>query len=50
MNRFIFEDGSGNLYDEQSTSIAVLSIEVDKEQYPLANINGFGEYTDLKPP
>lgn len=50
MDQFIFEDGNGNLCNEQGKSAAVISMEIGNEQYPLANINNFGEYTYLKPP
>lgn len=50
MDQFIFEDGCGNLCDEQGASVAVIDMEVDKDEYPLANITNFGEYMDLKPP
>ncbi|KAK4517023.1 uncharacterized protein ATC70_000351 [Mucor velutinosus] len=50
MDQFIFEDGNGNLCNEQGESVAVISTEIDNEQYPLANITNFGEYTYLKPP
>lgn len=50
MSQFVYEDGSGNLCDEQGTSVAIIDMEVDNDQYPLANITNFGEYTDLKPP
>jgi hypothetical protein len=50
MVQFIFENGCGNLCDEQGASVAVIDMEVDKDEYPLANITNFGEYMDLKPP
>lgn len=50
MDRFIFEDGNRNLCNEQGESVAVISRKIDNEQYPLANITNFGEYTYLKPP
>ncbi|KAG1449948.1 hypothetical protein G6F56_008491 [Rhizopus delemar] len=50
MDQFIFEDGYGNFCDEQSASVAVIDMEVDRNEYPLANITNFGEYMDLKPP
>ena len=50
MSQFVYEDGSGNLYNEQGTSVSIIDMEVDEDQYPLANITNFGEYTDLKPP
>ncbi|KAI9249612.1 hypothetical protein EDC94DRAFT_663947 [Helicostylum pulchrum] len=50
MCQFVYEDGSGNLCDEQGTSVAIIDMEVDEDQYLLANITNFGEYTDLKPP
>ncbi|KAI8639334.1 hypothetical protein BD408DRAFT_324453, partial [Parasitella parasitica] len=50
MDQFIFEDGKGNLYDEQGESVAVLAMEVDDEQYPLDNITNFSDYMNLKPP
>lgn len=50
MDQFIFEDGSGNLCNEQGDSVAVLAMDVDNEQYPLNGITNFREYLDLKPP
>lgn len=50
MDQFIFEDECGNLCDERGASVAVIDMEVDKDEYPLANITNFGEYMDLKPP
>ncbi|KAI9247286.1 hypothetical protein EDC94DRAFT_529085 [Helicostylum pulchrum] len=50
MDQFFFEDGCGNLCDEQGASVAAIDMEVDKDEYPLANITNFGEYMDLKPP
>lgn len=49
MDQFIYEDGSGNLYDKGGTSIAVIDMEVDNEQYPLNNITNFKQYMELKP-
>ncbi|KAG2191091.1 hypothetical protein INT47_010407, partial [Mucor saturninus] len=50
MDQLIFEDGSGNLCNEQGDSVAVLAMDVDNEQYPLNGITNFREYLDLKPP
>ena len=50
MSQFVYEDGSGNLCDKQGTSVDIIDMEVDEDQYPLAIITNFGEYTDLKPP
>lgn len=33
MDQSIYEDGSGNLYNEQGSLIAVLEMKVDNEQY-----------------
>lgn len=50
MDQFIFEDGSGNLCNEQGGSVAALAMDVDNKQYLLNGITNFREYLDLKPP
>jgi transposase len=50
MNRVLFEDGKGNLTDEDGVEVSVVDMEVDEIEYPLEDITNYDSYLDLKPP
>ncbi|KAI8636071.1 hypothetical protein BD408DRAFT_331019, partial [Parasitella parasitica] len=50
MDLFIYEDGKGNLNNEEGEKVAVLEMEVDELEYPLEDVTNYNMYLDLKPP
>ncbi|KAI8635876.1 hypothetical protein BD408DRAFT_438457 [Parasitella parasitica] len=50
MDQFIYEDGKGNLNNEEGEKVAVLEKEVDELEYPLEDVTNHNMYLDLKPP
>ncbi|KAG1468953.1 hypothetical protein G6F56_003544 [Rhizopus delemar] len=50
MDRILFEDGNGNLMDEEGTEVSVIEMEVDVEEFSLGEITNYDIYIDLKPP
>jgi hypothetical protein len=50
MNRALFEDGEGNLTDEDGVEVSVVDMEVDEIEYPLEDITNYDSCLDLKPP
>jgi hypothetical protein len=41
MNQFLFEDGKGNLRNEQGDQVHVLEMEVDEVEYPLEDVTNY---------
>lgn len=50
MDQFIYEDGKGNLHNEEGEQVEVLEMEVDEVEYPLEDVTNYNMYLDLKPP
>ncbi|KAI8645759.1 DDE superfamily endonuclease-domain-containing protein [Parasitella parasitica] len=51
MDQFIYEDGKGNLNNEEDEQVAVLEMEVDELEYSLEDVTNYLHmYLDLKPP
>lgn len=46
---FMYEDGNGNLRDENGDEAIIIAMEVDEEMYPIEEVTSFGQYMDLKP-
>ncbi|KAI8327422.1 hypothetical protein EDC96DRAFT_580700 [Choanephora cucurbitarum] len=49
MDRVLFEDGRGNIYDENNEQVHVFEMEVDEDEYPLEDVTNFDKYLDSKP-
>lgn len=50
MSKFIYDDGSGKLADEEGNEVYEFDMEIDQEMYPIENVTNFDTYLDLKPP
>jgi transposase len=50
MYSILFEDGKGNLVNEEGVEVSVIEMEVDEIEYPLHDITNYGSCLDLKPP
>ena len=51
MNYFsIFEDGRGNIYNENNEQVQVSEMKVDEDEYPLEDVTNFDKYLDSKLP
>ncbi|KAI8372264.1 hypothetical protein EDC96DRAFT_425798, partial [Choanephora cucurbitarum] len=50
MDRVLFEDGRGNIYDENSEQVNVFEMEVDEDEYLLEDVTNFDRYLGSKPP
>ncbi|KAI9260125.1 hypothetical protein EDC94DRAFT_611822 [Helicostylum pulchrum] len=47
---FVYEDGNGNLRDENGDEAIIIAMEVYEEMYPNKEVTSFGQYMDLKTP
>lgn len=50
MTTFLFENGQGEVFDEQGNEAHIYQMDVDNEQYPLEQLTCYDQYIDLKPP
>ncbi|KAI8376806.1 hypothetical protein BD560DRAFT_326253, partial [Blakeslea trispora] len=50
MDRVLFEDGRGNINDENNEQVCVFEMEADEDEYPLEDVTNFDKYSDSKPP
>lgn len=50
MDDIIYEDGKGNLADENGNRLYEFQMEVDQEMHPISSVTDYDAFLELKPP